>query len=581
MRRVRPESGDPVPRKLLVLGAASTLLYLAVTYLSHSFRYGEGHAARPLLQVLGLFVLAWIGYALALRMMFSASLSVRGSNATENAEPRRWILVLGYSVVFRLILVASAPIQEIDYYRYLWDGRSLLHGINPYRYAPAEIECVNLRSTPDPMLEKASRLSRESISLNTIFQRVHHREVPTIYPPLSQAVFALAAWLVPPEAPVWAHVLVLKAILIAFDLGVVVALAALLARVGLPASWSLAYGWCPLALKEVANAGHLDAIAVCLSVLSAFFLVGVGPRGEESRRLRSAVLGVALLGLSTLAKSYPLVLAPLVCSFLAARLRWRATLGAAAFALVLVIGYAPFLMNPNRFAHVETGHSPWSGLATFLARWQKNDFLFMLAHENLRPPSDDQPDRWFVTLPGELRQAVHDQVARPLVKVLGVPNADPAFVLTQLVMGSILLIIVLGWCVAVVRRPDETTLLRGMALVLVWGWLLSATPHPWYLMWSLPFLLFTGRRSWFLLTVTAFVYYLRFWMEYQALEFGPGAVESALARFDYEVVWVEYLPVLMWVMYEKMQTQSRRSGDQLPSEGRNTGAESSAGTGIS
>jgi hypothetical protein len=138
------------------------------------------------------------------------------------------------------------------------------------------------------------------------------------------------------------------------------------------------------------------------------------------------------------------------------------------------------------------------------------------------------------------------------VDVLGVPDADPAFVLAQLLMGIALLAIVSGCCVAVWRKPEAATLLRGMALVLIWGWLLSATPHPWYLTWCLPFLLFAGRRSYFLLTATAFVYYLRFWMEYRALESGPAAVEITLARFDYGFVWLEYVPFLLLLTWEHL-----------------------------
>jgi hypothetical protein len=39
--------------------------------------------------------------------------------------------------------------------------------------------------------------------------------------------------------------------------------------------WSLAYAWCPLAVKEVANTGHLDSIPVFLTVLAVHF--GVKP----------------------------------------------------------------------------------------------------------------------------------------------------------------------------------------------------------------------------------------------------------------------------------------------------------------
>jgi len=546
---------DPVLGRLLAVGTGSLPVYGLVAFLSGSFRFGEGHAERPILAVLGLLAVAWVGYAAALIHLLGTE-DGTGGNATEPRRQRvRLAVVLAFSLLYRLILLPSVPIQEIDYYRYLWDGRVVLNGIDPFRFAPAELDRLGPAADSSSAPGRLWRLSRESDSVRTIFERIHHREVPTIYPPASQAVFALAAWLTPGASPLRLHVLILKGLLVAFDFGVVLALAGLLVRVGRPGSWCLAYGWCPLALKEVANTGHLDAIAVFFTVLAAFWLAGVPSRSPQDRSVRRAVLGAAALGAATLAKGYPLILVPLVGAFLVARLRARAVAPAIVFILVLLAGYAPFLGGG---AQVESGatpeHSPWAGLRTFLARWQKNDFLFMLVHENLRPPVPGRADRWFVLTPAPLRTAIDSRLAAAFV---GESGPEPAFLLTQALMGTILVMLIARWTIRTYRDSRPETLLRGVALSLVWGWLLSATPHPWYLTWSLPFLVFEGRRSWFLLSGLAFAYYLRYWLEYQALPGGPPAIEAALERFDYGIVWFEYLPFFAALALESLRRTGR------------------------
>ena len=37
----------------------------------------------------------------------------------------------------------------------------------------------------------------------------------------------------------------------------------LLTQTGRHRGWAIAYGWCPLVIKEIANSGHLDALATC------------------------------------------------------------------------------------------------------------------------------------------------------------------------------------------------------------------------------------------------------------------------------------------------------------------------------
>lgn len=271
-RSAADEGGN---RLLWRVGVASAVAYGSVLLLSTGFRYGVGYEDRPLPAVLGLFALATFGY-------WGALWRVVNKSATD--EARRFRMVLGFGLLFRLILLGSNPIQEIDYYRYLWDGQVLANGINPFRYSPAQIDQRGPKAEPCTEQGRLWQIARRSEATWAIFTRVHHREVPTVYPPAAQAVFALAALATPGPAPLWAHVLILKGFLLAFDLATLLLVVSLLRRLQLPPSWCLAYAWCPLVVKEFANSAHLDSIAVFFTTRTSMLHVRIGETSKGPRR---------------------------------------------------------------------------------------------------------------------------------------------------------------------------------------------------------------------------------------------------------------------------------------------------------
>jgi hypothetical protein len=54
-----------------------------------------------------------------------------------------------------------------------------------------------------------------------------------------------------------------------------------------------------------------------------------------------------------------------------------------------------------------------------------------------------------------------------------------------------------------------------------------------------------------LLLGLALLYYLRFWLEYQALG-DEAALNSARDRFDFGVAWLEYLPFFVALVVESV-----------------------------
>lgn len=239
--------------------------------------------------------------------------------------------LLFWAVAFRICGLVGGPFYEDDFYRYLWDGYRFATDGTPYGPAP-EVFFV------DPAVPPA---------LQSVLSGINHPELPTIYSPVTQAIFLLGYWVHP------GSVAVLQAILIGLDL----ALVALLLRLA-PARNVLLYAWCPLVIKEIAFTAHPDGAGACL-LLAAMVL------SRDRRRQAAAVA----LGLAAGAKAFGLVLAPLVLA--GARLRhWLL------FAATVAAVYAPFALRSG---------SELASLQVFAREWEFNSWLFGLLKTALPP----------------------------------------------------------------------------------------------------------------------------------------------------------------------------------------------------
>ena len=48
-------------------------------------------------------------------------------------------MLVGLAVIFRLVFLFALPNLSQDYFRFIWDGRLIAEGWNPYRYIPNEL----------------------------------------------------------------------------------------------------------------------------------------------------------------------------------------------------------------------------------------------------------------------------------------------------------------------------------------------------------------------------------------------------------------------------------------------------------
>ncbi|MGE5179057.1 MAG: glycosyltransferase 87 family protein [Bacteroidota bacterium] len=287
-----------------------------------------------------LFYLAAAGYVLA------RGGGARGGIADAWTRPRAAraiaaVLVIG--LVPRMLLIPTAPALSDDVYRYLWDGRLVAEGWNPFTRAPSDPALASLH--------------------DALYAKLSHTGVPTIYPPVAQWLFA-AGWLLGGTPLAW------KGVLFALEALLVAGLIALLRRRRLPPERLLLYYWNPLAVVECYGSGHVD-LAAAAFLLPALALLESSGEGREATLRR--VRGGLALGASALVKLVP-------AAFIPALLRRRAWVAAAAMILLCVALYLPFR---------GAGPMLWEGLRIYARNWEFNGPAYALLRPIFR--SGDAP----------------------------------------------------------------------------------------------------------------------------------------------------------------------------------------------
>ena len=301
----------------LILGGCSLGLYFYLASLRH---WGGAQDVTLFLGVMGILFVAYGG------ALWIWSRRHRSQTATEG----RW--VLGLALLFRLALIpAGLPggwselgndlrddelafqpflIYDNDVWRYLWDGHVVSSGVNTYRFSPADIEAA-YEADQAPLAELL-----EPPLWQEVHERVSYPTYRTIYPPLTQLVFAASTLLAPGSVVLW------KSILLLFDMATCWLLLDLLRRRGRPVWQAAIYAWNPLVVKELVGSAHLDGLMVFCLVLSWWALE------RRAERLALVALGAAIL-----VKLTPLLLVPLYLRHIPWKRWWiLPTLGLVAYA---------------------------------------------------------------------------------------------------------------------------------------------------------------------------------------------------------------------------------------------------------
>lgn len=161
------------------------------------------------------------------------------------------------SIIFRVVFLFSLPNLSQDFYRFIWDGRMLIAGWNPYLYLPNDL----IASGTTPIAE-AQTLFEGMGSLSA----GHY----TNYPPVNQLCFAIAGFL--SKESILGAVVVLRLLIILADIGVLYFGKKLLNAIGLPNKLIFLYLLNPFIIIELTGNLHFEGVMVFFLAWSMYLL---------------------------------------------------------------------------------------------------------------------------------------------------------------------------------------------------------------------------------------------------------------------------------------------------------------------
>ncbi len=210
------------------------------------------------------------------------------SNSPKPGKLRAWLFsssgIILTGILFRLLFLGYPPSDDLN--RYAWEGAMQSKGVNPYVQAPQEFY--------------------SEYSNDPVYQGINHKEIPTIYPPLSMMVFRGLSSLFfhvskSPEAILTGY----KLFFIFCDSLTMILLVSLVASWGRPMHWLAIYAWNPLIILYGAGEGHID-------ILHVFFVIAAVVCFNK-KHLNSA-LGFFMIGCAVMTKYFAIMVLPFILS---------------------------------------------------------------------------------------------------------------------------------------------------------------------------------------------------------------------------------------------------------------------------
>lgn len=267
-------------------------------------------------------------------LMVMACLPVmRNTEEGEESLPYYW------GMLMRLLLLFSFPALSDDCYRFIWDGRLLLNGTDPYKQLPSDYVALGLEGVDE-----------------ALFQKLNSKSYFSVYPPFNQIFFFISV-LFSPNSVFWSA-FVLRVVILLFEWGNIRLIRKLLKYYKLPQKYGLLYALNPLVILELTGNLHFEALMI-------FFLLLALWHYEQGRLYHSAVY----FGLSVAVKFLPLIFLPLLLRKIGFK---KTVIYGLIVAGVLILSFLPLINTAHLWAIRDS-------MALYFQKFEFNASLYYLA----------------------------------------------------------------------------------------------------------------------------------------------------------------------------------------------------------
>ena len=252
--------------------------------------------------------------------------------------------LMGFGILFRLILVFSIPHLSDDFYRFFWDGILIKNQINPFLYLPREI------------IENPTIIIRTLDS--DLFESLNSPDYYTVYPPVCQLIFWISATL--SNGHIRIAVIMMKLFMLLAEFGSIYFILKLLKIHHFRREYIYFYVFNPLIIIELVGNIHFEAFMIFF-VLWAVYMI---------QKNKFALSSIAF-ALAIASKLTPILLLP----FFLKRLKLKKAL----VYYVLALGIAAATFLPFIGSALVNGLS--SSIGLYFLKFEFNASIFYIIRE--------------------------------------------------------------------------------------------------------------------------------------------------------------------------------------------------------
>lgn len=408
----------------------------------------------------------------------------------------KWKTFLVAAILLRAIFLVALPELSDDFWRYLWDGRLLSIGVNPYEYTPLELLNTQVY---------------QQAHLNQLYEQLNSPKFYSVYPPVTQAFFAASTFFFTDN--VLASVVVFHFLVLCLELGTIVLLVKLLEHLKQPVYLAFFYAFNPLVILELSGNLHTESILIFFMTLALYAFV-------KQNHTKSALAFSMAVG----AKLLPLMFMPLILHRLWFKkgVQYCLLVGLVNICLFALFFDLEMIQKIKASMGLYFGHFEFNGSIYYLIRyWLINEYWRLWDYHE-----------YFMGF-------------SPLENLL---NYD-LYVLLRKILPIIDLFLILYLSAKRNIRTSEKTFLASFLAIYSVHFFLATTIHPWYISTLVLFAILSPYRRYVLLW-TALIGLT--YISYQGENF---AENSWIIGLEYWLVFA----VLIWEIRQQRKKQFKLS----------------------